>query len=468
MRKSVLYLGAVLTALGLSSFAAAIEFTPTQAVGRMVNNPNPEPFELPSILPNPSEYEDSESILASEYPTQPYSVSKPIDNPAQTVSGALTNPGAGALGTNQIGGIMENYWGVNQSKWDSAVRSIQWDGYVNAGFLCNTHGAHRNSYPYHNSHNGGGLNGIYLSAHKTAQTYGCGLDWGFGADIMFGEDARYMRSNQGLDQEWYTGHNCQGKPTYGFAMPQLYADIALNNWYVRMGHFYTLLGYEGAKATDRFFYSTSLSFDALPVTHTGVLASYKGFENLDITLGWVNGINNGFNTEEGDSMVTGKFTYRVRPGVTMSYSFLSGDFNSNSIGLGGSMQGYGCINAADLEVELTERLTSVTTVDYDDYNFYTKHTELTFGQYLFYTVNDCWKWGMRMEWCKTVVGDYAQPEKFSLTVGANWKPFATDTFLIRPEMRYDSAMTYAAGRGLFNDGDSPDQFMLGLDMLYKF
>ena len=53
-------------------------------------------------------------------------------------------------------------------------------------------------------------------------------------------------------------------------MPQLYADFAYNRLTVRLGHFYTIIGYEVVTAPDNFFSSHAYTMQyGEPFTHTG-------------------------------------------------------------------------------------------------------------------------------------------------------------------------------------------------------
>ena len=62
---------------------------------------------------------------------------------------------------------------------------INVNGYFNGGGIFNTHGVDYNMVSI-DSDNKLNVNGAYLAAVKEAQT-GCGMmDWGFGADVMFG------------------------------------------------------------------------------------------------------------------------------------------------------------------------------------------------------------------------------------------------------------------------------------------
>ena len=97
-------------------------------------------------------------------------------------------------------------------------------------------------------------------------------------------------------------------------------------------------------------------------------------------------------------------------------------------------------------------------------------------QYLYYTINDCWRAGLRFEWFNDedgtrvglnrpsnpnnppLAGDY-----YSLSLGLNWTP--RSNLIIRPEVRVD----WYDGPALpFDDGTDDSQFMVGLDAIWQF
>ncbi len=389
-----------------------------------------------------------------------------------------------ATGCNDFG-LDACAFGAGQAVRRSLCNDVCWSGYINAGYDSNTHGNLSNGFTDCFSSTSPAFNAAYISATKKAFTGGCGFDWGFGVDFMFGEDARLMQSSLGWDSSWDTGSmynpvsNGYDRDSYGFAMPQFYAEVAFNNWSVKMGHFYGLLGYEGVKATDRFFYTKGLSFQVTPITQTGVLASYNGFENLDITLGWVNGWNNGFdNSVYSDGMVTGAFTYHMNKFASLKYAFQSGTANmADVLGFAGPFnrtfpqgKAVGSMHNLVLDLQLTDRLDAVSTLDYGDYS-YADNTNagvryLVLGQHLYYTLNSCWKVGMRAEWLKgTNVVANEDTELTSLTFGANWNPCSMKNLTIRPELRYDRAIgQYSAGAL----NGSIDQITMGFDAVLTF
>ena len=366
----------------------------------------------------------------------------------------------------------------------SFCEDVCWSGYMNAGYDTNFSGDRSNGCVDAWNNSTPAFNALYIAAEKKAYTGGCGYDFGFGVDFMFGEDARIFRSARGLDENWYTGHMYnpdmgQGynRPSYGFAMPQLYMEMAINNWSVKLGHFYGLLGYEGATAPSRFFYTKGLTCAATPVSQTGVLATYNGYENLDVTLGWVNGWCNGFdNSEYCDGMVTGAFTYRMNKYASLKYAFLVGTADiANVLGFMGpycwwSEKSYGSAHSVVLKLQLTSQLEAVSTLHYSDFNL-TDYDEgdcvqtLILGQHLYYSLNCCTKVGFRAEWLKNrEVEDANTIEVTSFAIGLNYHPAGNQNLYIRPELRYERTTGY----DLYYLNGRVDQLTIGFDVMLTF
>ena len=344
--------------------------------------------------------------------------------------------------------------------WQSMLSETQISGYLNAGYIGNTRGAHWNGNTGTGSHNGGALNAIYLSAAKTARNDLGRVDWGYGADLLFGEDSRYMRVGSGLDEYWYTGHDGRGNPCYGFAMPQLYVEAARNDWTVRAGHFYTSHGYEPCKASDRFFYTGGLSYDFLPCTHTGVLLSYGGFEKFDVTVGYVNGMDQGFSDDLGGALFLGSFAYHFSDALWTSYTLTAGDW-ADSFDSGVRNHTYGSLHSWIIEARAGERLTSVFTADYCNLTSDEIATTIL-GQHFYWTCDSHWKIGLRAEWQREETLDDAF-ERVSLTAGPNWTPWG-ERLILRPELRYDRDTAGGYGR----DEEKTDQLCFAVDAVCKF
>ena len=99
-------------------------------------------------------------------------------------------------------------------------------------------------------------------------------------------------------------------------------------------------------------------------------------------------------------------------------------------------------------------------------------------QYLYYSINDCWKAGMRFEWFRDQDGTRvglnrpSNPNKvpfvgnfYSLSLGLNWSPTTNLTF--RPEIRADWFDGVQA-RKPYNDAADSSQLLLGVDAILLF
>ena len=341
----------------------------------------------------------------------------------------------------------------------SFFENFRFSGYLNTGCITNFVNDLSNGMPDCWSNSTPSLNAIYISTIKKAVTDGYGIDVGFGFDFMFGEDARLFRSDRGLDEEWITGYmynpntHSNNIPSYGYAIPQLYIEAAINNWAVKMGHFFGLLGYEGAPAPSRFFYSKGLTCAATPVCQTGFLVAYNGFQNFEFTLGWVNGWNNGFDNKRfKDGLTTGEFIYHINPEVCIKYAFLAGTADMAAVFKywgphnWGHTKGVGAAHSVVIDAQLTSRIDAVTTIYYVDFGQATTRSNgtraLILGEHLYYTINRSWKAGFRLEWMNNVDyydGTSLYTEVASFAMGLNCHPFGNQRLNLRPELRFDKA-----------------------------
>ena len=70
---------------------------------------------------------------------------------------------------------------------------------------------------------------------------------------------------------------------YGLALPQAYGEIGNNVVSAKLGHFYSIVGYEGVQAANNFFYSHAYSYQfAGPFTHWGGIGTWQ------VTSNWRN------------------------------------------------------------------------------------------------------------------------------------------------------------------------------------
>jgi hypothetical protein len=327
-------------------------------------------------------------------------------------------------------------------------------------------------------------NQFYAIVEKAVDTGGCGWDWGGRVDVLYGTDYIFTQAI-GLETRDDGSPRWNSNPDYGVAMPQAYAELGYNNLSIKGGHFYTPIGYEVVPATGNFFYSHAYTMQyGEPFTHTGAMATWAMDDSLSLVGAFVNGWD-AFDRVNDAGMVIGGLAWNNGDGLSLAYNF---GFSNQEATLAGT---------------LTNRYISslVVTLERGDWTYvfqndvgwqhdaspYANFTQSAewygVNQYLFYTINDCWKAGARFEWFRdddgvrvggirpgnplpvagvdpAFAGDF-----FELTAGLNWTPHAN--IVVRPELRYDwyDGLSDPAGGRPFDDGSRTDQFLYGLDVI---
>jgi len=282
----------------------------------------------------------------------------------------------------------------------------------------------------------------WVYAEKVADA--CNGPFGFRADFMYGIDAGDTQAFGNPPGTWdYLNGWDAGSPAffgqgYGWALPQLYGELAVGDWRIKAGKFFTLVGYEVVPATGNFFYSHAMTmYNSEPFTHTGVLATKSVGCNLEVHVGYTLGWDTGFDQLNDGSSWLGGFSYTLGDYATLTYISTAGNF--------GWRGDDGYEHSVVLDTNLSDKLNYVFQTDYLRVDS-TGEDNFGINQYLLYTLNDCVGLGARMEWWKgDVLTGYAPhggvlPAAGSLsyyaaTFGANIRPHAN--VVIRPEVRVD-------------------------------
>lgn len=355
-------------------------------------------------------------------------------------------------------------------------------GWVNGGFMGNTdEGASQFNGPYNavDRANEATLNQMYLVGEKSLSRCGCSL--GGRIDLLYGTDS-FLAESVGLEKR-DDGTDHWNSGLYGFAMPQAYVSLGNQQLNVQVGHFYSIVGYEGVMAPENFFYSKSYSYQfAGPFTHWGGQVNWKLNRRWTVQAG----VHNGWDAldRESDALgVIGKVRYDGDQGIWSSFAVTSGRENNNASGVAlvadeTNRTRYSLL----VGLPITCRLEYVFhhwlgvqqrgAANGSDANWY------GVDQYLYYTVNKCWKVGARFEWFRDEDGTRVglnRPSNpnvppfagdfYSLSLGVNYSPF--ENLIIRPEVRAD---WYDGSAGVlpYNDGLDDNQLMLGLDVIARF
>jgi hypothetical protein len=350
--------------------------------------------------------------------------------------------------------------GVEPFKLLPSIGGIEFGGWTQFGYHSdNSFADGFNQYEDHVA-----LHQQWFYAEKVADG-SCGLDWGFRFDAMYGIDANntqaFGNSGGGWDNAASFDHG-----QYGWALPQAYGELAYGDVSVIFGHFYTLVGYEVVMAPNNFFYSHAFAMNNIePFTHTGIEATWEATDRLTLRGGWTLGWDTGFDQFEDGNNFLGGFSYELTDNIDVLYYCTIGDF--------GSYFGVTAKEAYEhtvvVDFTLTERLNYVFETDLlrigDLAGTGEEFNSFGINNYLFYTLNDCWSFGARLEWWETDLGPGSESITLNeFTVGLNWRPHTN--FVLRPEVRQEWFPSDSDAREV-GSPDS-DQTIFGVDAVVTY
>lgn len=297
-----------------------------------------------------------------------------------------------------------------------------------------------------------------------------GWDLGWRAEAMFGSDARFVQS-RGFDDTWEGG-------TYAaWALPQLYAEVQLPTerpCSVKVGRFYTPLGFDGIPAADRFFYSvTDIYMFAEPSTHWGALARLPLGPEWTVQAGIVNGWDVFADNNDTPAFLGTLGWVSADETATATGVLYLGD---NSDELDDNQMSYSLFLTKKWDDRVTlllwhdlgcaERIATSASGGTKNAQWYGINT------YLLYALNDALAVGVRWEWFRdddgvllrtpTSDGTLGPGDLYALTAGFNYAPHAN--WILRPEVRYDWADRVTP----FDDQTKKYQWTVAADLVTRF
>lgn len=371
-------------------------------------------------------------------------------------------------------------WTLNSLLVDECGNASPWQigGWTQFGYQNNPDGAFTGNGVFNTDYGGpgAGLTNAYewdrLNLNQQGMYIGRvadgsnGLGFGFRAEMIYGVDGNEAQSfgNNPVPGS-FDFLNGWDHGVYEWAMPQLYAEVAYGDLSVKLGHFYTPIGYEVIPSGGNFFLSRQLTFyNSEPFTHTGALATWKANDKLQVLSGWTLGMDTGFDQFLGGTSYLGGFIYQATEKTSITYMMTAGDLG---------WRGNGAINSLILAHNWTDKVQSVHQLDVlgSDLKAGAVGTDFavngvagdSVGQinYLFYTVSDRVKLGARQEWYKADGVSYN-----TFTYGVNVKPHAN--LVVRPEVRHMWSPGANNTAGQPGRGDLFNATVFGIDAILTY
>ena len=354
-------------------------------------------------------------------------------------------------------------------------------------------------YVYNNANPNSKFNGPYNSVDRSAEpmfnqgylildhtlpTDGS-IGAGFRVDALFGHDFALGQS-LGLEVDRDGNRRWNGQ-YYGLALPQAYAEFGNNIMSAKLGHFYSLVGYESLASVNNFFYSHSYSYQfGQPITHWGGVFTTQLTRNWQLQAGLVNGWDTLVGRTNNVNF-TGSVKYTADSNWWWtSLALVTGNEQTNPAMLPGIANNTSNRTRYSFLAGLTPGGPGGRW-EYVFHHFYGWQEDGTsqgnvarwygIDQYLYYRVSRTVRLGTRFEWFRdedgTRVGlnSTANPNNpplpgnyFSLTAGLNYTPVSN--FVVRPEVRWD--FTSDTSRRAFDDGKRNNQLLVGCDLIWQF
>lgn len=319
---------------------------------------------------------------------------------------------------------------------------------------------------------------LWVFAERELLNDGYGFDWGFRVDGMFGTDGYALQSwgDGSFDGNWRPGSE------YGAAIPQMYLELGLNAWSLKLGKFFSPLGYEDITAPNFDMYSHSYLYEHTPATHTGALLTYKWDDCLSFYGGLTTGADTGWGNKYGDIGLLFGFEAQLTDKVSLSYGFMWNEAHIKSgreysPGMWDGNQQFGSsiadgtntketLHSLVLEWSITHRLTYALEADYGNVRWdgATGYEMFGLANYLKYQVTCNLAATLRAEWFRQNSFADGRQNCYSYTFGFNYTP--CEWLAIRPEIRYD--LVHGENNNVFNNGRDNTQLMGGVGVILSF
>ncbi|MEM8680133.1 MAG: outer membrane beta-barrel protein, partial [Planctomycetota bacterium] len=325
------------------------------------------------------------------------------------------------------------------------------------------------------------LNQAWYHIRRAPNYEAPGFGWGFGFDVLFGNDAPDVQVGSSPlqitpDNEWDGTWDTSSR--YGFAIPQMYLEGAWKCWSVKVGRFFAPFGYERVQAPQNFFYSHSYAFNYnQPLALWGLTIRKNWGTSLTTfsgrTTGWDTSLSNHDN--EGQQTFFG-FDYEPSPWCKLHGALSWGDPGDladadTDFYFHEAYARFGVTNSLDyvLAHSFQTRTRPAGTVPINAFKMY------GLANYLIWNLNDRVGLGARYEWFYSGEGANTALSPVVLTPGSHFHAITLGAnvgvrgcFTIRPEVRYDWVDFDGPVAGPFDNATANSQFTYGVQTIFTW
>lgn len=316
------------------------------------------------------------------------------------------------------------------------------------------------------------MNQAWLYFGHDVDTQGFGIDIGGRVDMVYGTDARFTQA-QGLDDNIISDADSR---FYKMAIPQMYAEVGVGPLSVKMGHFFTIIGYEQVQAVNNFFVTQAYTMQyGEPFTHTGALADLDLGFGFSVLGGFTRGWDNWEDNNDDLSFLGGLSWADDDLGTSVAFAITSGDEDAA-----------GQNNRTMFSVVISQQIADdLLYVLQHDHGYEDDAATGAMGgaydaewyginQYLFLTLTDRLSAGAGFEWFRDDDGVRVvtpnQPTGgfagnfYQTRAGLNYKPW--ESVMVRTEGRWDwYSGADPMGQRPYDTGTDNSQFTWATDLL---
>ena len=381
---------------------------------------------------------------------------------------------------------------------DSWVSSIKFSGHLEVGATMNPQNPPSGinyGHLFTDKANQIVLNQFAVTAQRDLDPKATGIDFGFKFQGMYGMDSQFTHFLGEGD------HSSTSRNQFDLVEANLLAHVPIagtGGVDVKVGQFSTPIGNEVIDPTGNFFYSKTYIFNfGIPLKHTGILTTTHVNPLVDLYLGYTTGVNtsigSGGGYNDGRFHFLGGVGLNVKNLTVLALTHIGPEDPANSpfapgVNIHDQMR---YLNDVVITWKVNDKLTSVTELNYiKDDGFNAKGGGV--AEYLTYALSSITTAGLRAEVWRDAQGFYvagfpgnedyvnaelgrpnssygAGPATYgALTFGLNIKPTKLpkmiDGLTLRPEIRYDRALS--SGRPFSGaPGRDKDQVTIGLDVV---